>query len=87
MTAGELAKLLAELPPDTPVLVDGYEGGVKPPVSARVWDVMLDANDGDYCGPHEVVTEDGFGPEDMALHTAVGGKVAKAFVISRREQP
>jgi hypothetical protein len=27
MTVAELLAVLAELPPDTPILVDGYEGG------------------------------------------------------------
>jgi hypothetical protein len=30
MTAAELIELLRTLPPDTPILVDGYEGGFEP---------------------------------------------------------
>ena len=53
MTAGELIAQLAALPPDTPVLVTGYEGGFAP-CTLGVLDVQeVDRTDGsDYLGQY-----------------------------------
>lgn len=73
MTAKELSEKLANLPPDMPVLVDGYEGGldninsVHLAVVYKVWDTM-DGLMGEYDELYDGEREDG----DF-----------KAFVLSR----
>lgn len=52
MTAAELIELLKQVPPDTEVLVNGYEGGAHPPRFAGLWKFNRDANRDPYCGEH-----------------------------------
>lgn len=49
-TAGELVECLAALPPDMPVLVDGYEGGYSRIGAVRVREVHEMGNRGDWLG-------------------------------------
>jgi hypothetical protein len=44
MKASELIKLLQEIPPDTEVLVDGYEDGLSPIMSVGLQTVALEPN-------------------------------------------
>lgn len=68
MTAAELIALLAEVPPDTRVLVEGYEGDYDDPV-VRGAVAELDTNlgsRGGYFGRHEARY-----PDDALLVSAV----------------
>lgn len=52
-TAGDLAAALAQLPPDTPLFVRGYEGDVDYVTEVLPTRVRLFANPEDYYGQHQ----------------------------------
>ncbi len=54
MTAKQLIEILESFDPNTPVMVDGYEGGVGEPAAATYIGVQIDVNGEDYYGPHEI---------------------------------
>jgi hypothetical protein len=58
LTAGELASILARLPPSTPVLTSGYEGGFSA-VGVTVLEVQeLDRHgEQEYLGQYDIVDE------------------------------
>ena len=53
MTVSELIAQLANMPPDTPVVVCGYEGGLDDTVAVERHDIVLDYYLPDYYGRHE----------------------------------
>jgi hypothetical protein len=56
-TVGDLIKALKELPADSFIFVNGYEGGYHDcPLPARLEKIMLNVNDEWYYGPHEDVS-------------------------------
>jgi hypothetical protein len=59
MTAQELMTLLSTLPPDTPVMMSGYEAGYTDVLRIDTFPVKLNVNTQWYYGPHEIC-EDGY---------------------------
>ena len=55
-TAAELIASLAALPPDTPVFVDGYEGGLHDAGPLEPVEFAPNVNAEWYYGPHEDAT-------------------------------
>lgn len=53
MTAKELIELLKTYDPETPVMVNGYEGGYSDIMDVKPDDVILDYNTEWYYGSHE----------------------------------
>jgi hypothetical protein len=75
-TVRELIAALSALPPDLPVYVDGYEGGIGPGKPPRVVRAHRDYHQGmDYYKPHaEPFYPDNVDPDDAErypLHDAV----------------
>jgi hypothetical protein len=77
-TAGELAAILALLPAETPLLTDGYEGGLTPLGAITVTEVQQldrDSDQAGYLGEYETVDEAqrqaALSPDDPEI--AVGG--------------
>ena len=64
MTVEELRKALDQLPKDTRVLVEGYEGGYADIALVRRARVELNQHPEDYMGPHE---ESPSGAQEAAL--------------------
>ena len=52
-TVAELIAALQQFPPETRVMVDGYEGGYDDPVAPKVISVSLDSYDNCIYGSHE----------------------------------
>lgn len=84
MTISELIAKLSSLPPDLPVLVDGYEGGAKEPARVTVGDFIADKNPLGYCGPHEEIGPGESGQDDREDANAEGRIIFQAVIISRR---
>lgn len=57
MTAQELMAHLTTLPPDTPVMMSGYEGGYTDVDRIDTFPVKLNVNTVWYYGPHEICEE------------------------------
>lgn len=55
MNIRELIEQLQAFPPDTPVLVDGYEGGLIEAQSPIMEPVVFNYRNANYAGPHEPV--------------------------------
>jgi hypothetical protein len=55
MTVAELIEKLKELPQDSRVVVDGYEGGLCDVGGASGVTIQLDRNSESWYGPHEEV--------------------------------
>ena len=62
MNAGELIEILKTFPPETRVVVDGFEGGFDDPTPQVV--VMVPGEPAPYCGAHDVVYPDLVGRVD-----------------------
>jgi len=55
MTASKLIQVLSRLPPLTPILVEGYEGGMSDVKILRPVVYLPNYNSEGYYGPHEEV--------------------------------
>lgn len=55
ITVGDLKNVIAGLPDETLVMVDGYEGGVLSPVDMKLVKVYPDENPTNYTGDHELL--------------------------------
>lgn len=58
MTTQELMAQLATLPPDTQVMLEGYEGGYRDVRRIETFPVKLNVNDAWYYGPHEICEDE-----------------------------
>jgi len=58
MTAQELIDKLKTYPPETMVVVDGYEGGCGEPTEISLINIKLNQNTEWYYGKHEVASKD-----------------------------
>lgn len=83
MKVKELIEKLSTFPPNLPVYLDGYEGGVGDPGDIREVRVALDWNgrSGWYYGPHEVVEVVGYPSEATAR--GKGCAIVRAVLIPR----
>lgn len=80
MLVKELIAKLKELPEDSRVVVQGYEGGVKDVTGCAEVEIALDVNEPWYYGNHEIVTE---GDDTSCSMTPLGpAKKAPAVVIA-----
>lgn len=60
MTVAQLIAKLQRMPPDAPVMIEGYEGGIRElnPEGVALVSVELDVNAGsEYLGPHELADD------------------------------
>jgi len=82
-TVGELIEQLKHFHVDTPLFVDGYEGGCTVPFPPRQIEVAVDANDEHWQGRHAVVDPDAFRDGDLADHKREGRQIVVGVLISR----
>lgn len=74
MTVAELIAALQQLPPDTRVMVSGYEGGLGDagmPLVENIIIVALNVNDARYYGGHEEVRNDNMYPNAVKVQAIV----------------
>lgn len=92
MTVAELQKLLAQHPPDLPVMVDGYEAGYDDLAADQIArrQVQLNVNGEWYYGQHDAPEPPGTPPPADPptgiaawMETSRDGPVITALVLSR----
>ena len=94
MTVRELIAHLSTLPPDLPVMTDGYEGGTTDVLLQRVYIAKVAMNhhgtEDSYYGKHqELMSDDSPAPTDewdQFYNDAKEGRIIDAVIIARGDR-
>jgi hypothetical protein len=82
MTIKELTDLLSQYPPDTRVVVAGYEGGFNDITIHKIIHLKLDANKEWWYGQHEEVRSSG----EPALLLAGENRISEEYLGKQEEK-
>jgi len=82
MTIQQLTTLLSQYPPDTRVVVSGYEGGFNDITIHKVIQLELDANKEWWNGQHEEVQSSG----EKALLLAGENRISEEYLEKERKK-